>query len=111
MYIEYAKGNIHNGYLQILVHCGSIALGIYLVFIAICGIKSVIYLFKTVKAPEEDCERYKLFSLALPMVANILVNNVVESNMVLMGANFFQAVFWFAAGITVFCISKRKECK
>ncbi len=108
IFIEWAKGNLHNGYLQILVHCGIIAFALFVIFIMICAVKSVIYLFKS---GDGDPEKYKLFSLSLPMVVNILANNVVESNMALMGANFFQALFWFAAGLTVFCVCNRKEQK
>ena len=43
------------------------------------------------------------------MVLAILANNVFESNFVLMGANFFQALFWFLAGATVFCAGTKQE--
>lgn len=108
IFIEWAKGNLHNGYLQILVHCGIVAFGIFVLFVIICAVKSVVYLCKSGSA---DYEKYKLFSLALPMVVNILANNVVESNMALMGANYFQALFWFVAGLTVFCVYTKKEKK
>jgi len=105
IFIDWAKGNIHNGYLQILVHCGIFALLAFVAFLAICAVRSLIFMFKK----DRDSEKEKLFSLALPMVINILANNVTETNMVLMGANFFQAMFWFAAGIVVFCTVKEKK--
>ena len=109
IWIDWAKGNMHNGYLQILVHCGVVALAVFVLFLALSFAGCTRYVIATVRGKEEDAEKYKLFSLAMPMVVNILVNNVTETNMVLMGANFFQAVFWFAAGLTVFCITKKTK--
>ena len=105
IYIDWAKGNMHNGYLQILVHCGVFALAAFLLFLVLCAVRSLVFMLKK----DRDSEKEKLFSLALPMVVNILANNVTETNMVLMGANFIQAMFWFAAGIVVFCIAKEKQ--
>ena len=85
------------------------ALAVFVLFLALSFAGCTRYVIATVRGKEEDAEKYKLFSLAMPMVVNILVNNVTETNMVLMGANFFQAVFWFAAGLTVFCITKKTK--
>ena len=111
--IKWASGNMHNGYLQIYVNCGIVALGLMLVFLLICFVKCLGMFFRGVKHNmEADNLQYTLFALSTPMVVCILVDNLVETNFVLMGANFFQAVFWFAAGICVFCvIQKRKETK
>lgn len=110
-YIKWARGNMHNGYLQIFVNCGIFALALMLIFLLICFVKCLGMFFRGVKQNlEADDLRYTLFALSAPMVVCILVDNLVETNFVLMGANFFQAVFWFAAGICVFCVTqKRKE--
>ena len=53
----------------------------------------------------------RIFTLCIPLVVAILANNVMETNFVLMGANFFQAVFWFAAGACVQAIDEAKQLK
>lgn len=113
IFIDWAKGNMHNGYLQIFVNCGIVALGLMLLFLVICFVKCLGMFFRGIK---NNCDtedpNYTLFALSAPMVVCILVDNLVETNFVLMGANFFQAIFWFAAGICVFCVTqKRKEKK
>lgn len=113
IFIEWASGNMHNGYLQIFVNCGIVALGLMLIFLVICFVKCLGMFFWGVKHNmKADNLQYTLFALSAPMVVCILVDNLVETNFVLMGANFFQAVFWFAAGVCVFCVTQtRKEKK
>ena len=113
VFIEWAKGNMHNGYLQIFINCGIVALGLMLIYLIICFVKCLGMFFWGVKHNiEADDLHYTLFALSAPMVVCILVDNLVETNFALMGANFFQAVFWFAAGICVLCVTqKRKEKK
>ena len=110
-YIKWAKGNMHNGYLQIFVNCGIFALALMLIFLLICFVKCLGMFFRGVKQNlQANHLTYTLFALSAPMVVCILVDNLVETNFVLMGANFFQAIFWFAAGICVFCVTQtRKE--
>ena len=109
VYINWAKGNMHNGFIQILVNCGGIALVLMLAFLAVCVAKCFGCYIGGFKANTGFSDlRYTLFSLCTPMVVCILVNNVVETNFVLMGANFFQALFWFVAGICVLCVKGRK---
>jgi hypothetical protein len=43
------------------------------------------------------------------MVLCILGNNFVETNFVLMGANFFQALFWVLAGAAVLSAGAKQE--
>ncbi len=112
IFIEWAAGNLHNGYLQILINCGIVAFLLMMGFLVLCAVKSFGFFFRSV-AERKACsrERYTLFALCMPMVVCILVNNVVETNFVLMGANFFQAMFWFVAGACVLCVSKGQEEK
>lgn len=111
-FVEWADGNMHNGYLQILVHCGIPALIAMLAFLVLAAYLAIRFIILALKDKTvADGEKYKLFSLCMPMVLTILANNVVETNFVLMGANFFQAVFWFAAGACIFCIKPQKEKK
>ena len=111
-YIKWAKGNMHNGYLQIFVNCGIIPLALMLLFLLICFVKCLKMFFLGVKHNlEADNLQYTLFALSAPMVVCILVDNLVETNFVLMGANFFQAIFWFAAGICVFCVTQTGKVK
>lgn len=110
-FINYAGGNLHNGYLQILVNGGLLAFIPMLAFLILCVIKVIKQLAATLfagKATTDD-KSYLLFSLALPMVLAVLINNVFETNFVLMGANFIQAVFWFAAGICIHSTSAAKK--
>jgi hypothetical protein len=81
-----------------------------LLFIALCFVRCFRYFCRALRHGGCADERYVVFALSLPMVLCILGNNIVETNFVLMGANFFQAVFWFVAGICVLCVTQaRKE--
>ena len=108
-FIEWAGGNMHNGFLQILVNCGIFALLAMLLFLALCFIRCARCFIVCVHRKRSTGERYTVFALTLPMVLCILGNNIVETNFVLMGANFFQALFWFLAGATVFCAGTKQE--
>lgn len=111
IYIEWAKGNMHNGFLQIFVNCGIVALGLMLIYLVLCFVKCLgMFAWGVKHNIERNNLQYTLFALSAPMVVCILVDNLVETNFVLMGANFFQAVFWFVAGICVLCVTQmRKE--
>lgn len=112
IYIEWAKGNMHNGFLQIFVNCGIVALALMLVYLLICFVKCLgMFTWGIKHNIQRDNLQYTLFALTAPMVVCILVDNLVETNFVLMGANFFQAIFWFAAGICVFCVTQKREEK
>ncbi len=105
VFVDYAGGNLHNGYLQILVNGGLLAFIPMMIFLVLCAVKAVRYLAGTVFSGRlpMDTKAYAVFSLLLPMVLAILVNNVFETNFVLMGANFFQAFFWLIAGACIHC--------
>ena len=46
------------------------------------------------------------------IVLYILINNLFETNMALMGANSFQAAFWLCSGYVVsICNIKKKDLK
>lgn len=103
VFINYANGNLHNGFLQILVNCGAIAFVSMLCFLVLSAVKVIRYLRK-LSLPDrvmQSDEGYLIFMLCLPMLLSILSNNIVETNFVLMGANFIQAIFWFVAGVCV----------
>ena len=102
-FVRYASGNLHNGYLQILINGGLLALLPMVAFLVLCAIKAIRYLSGALFSGRlaANSVAYELFSLTLPMVLAVLVNNVVETNFVLMGANFIQAFFWFVAGACV----------
>ncbi|MBE7056768.1 MAG: hypothetical protein E7388_04925 [Ruminococcaceae bacterium] len=102
-FIRYAGGNLHNGYIQILTNGGILAFLPMLAFLGICVVKALQYLFKArfSKKLSVDTDSYLVFSVTLPMVIAVLVDNVFETNFVLMGANFIQAFFWFVAGACV----------
>ncbi len=108
-YINYAGGNTHNGYVQILVNGGLLAFIPMLMFLLYCVIKVIKHLSATLFAGKAKSKDYLIFALVLPMVLAILINNVFETNFVLMGANFFQAIFWFAAGACIQCTKKGAE--
>lgn len=103
--IDYSGGNIHNGYLQILVYCGIVALILYLSFL-ICSLLKVIIFFRFTKNIYLTNQCIFLFTL----VVYLLANNLVETNMALMGANAFQAAFWLFSGyvISLCNITKKK---
>lgn len=108
-YIEWAGGNMHNGFVQILVNCGLFALLAMLLFIVLCFVRCFRYFCRALRQGGCADERYVVFALSLPMVLCILGNNIVETNFVLMGANFFQAMFWVLAGAAVFCAPGKQE--
>lgn len=105
-YLEWSKGNTHNGYLQILVDSGALALAAYLTFLVWC-------LIKTIRAYACGGRwQRRVLSLGLAVLVYVLVNNLFETNMVLMSTNPIQAIFWFVAGVHVsVCnlIERRKE--
>jgi hypothetical protein len=108
-FIEWAGGNMHNGFLQILVNCGIFALLAMLLFIVLCFVRCLRYYCISIREKACTGERYIIFALSLPMVLCILGNNIVETNFVLMGANFFQALFWVLAGAAVLSAPGKKE--
>jgi hypothetical protein len=108
-FIEWAGGNMHNGFLQILVNCGLFALVAMLVFLVLCFIRCLRYFWRSVRDRACIGDRYHVFALSLPMVLCILGNNFVETNFVLMGANFFQALFWVLAGAAVLSAGVKQE--
>lgn len=107
-FIPYASGNMHNGFLQILVNCGLIAFIPMMFFIVCCAIKVIKYLIMLAKSKKDvkSDKGYHIFMLCLPLLLAILSNNLVETNFVLMGANFIQAIFWFVAGV---CVQSMRE--
>ena len=108
--IARAGGNMHCGYLQILINCGLLAFIPMMAFLAWCAIKAIAFLIATLRGKIAITDpAYRMFSWTLPMVLAILINNVFESNFALMGANFFQAFFWFVAGACV--LSMREGAK
>ena len=102
-FVNYAKSNTHNGYLQILVSGGLLAFLPMAAFLAWCAYLAVRYMAKSLLGGKwpMNTAAYALFSVTLPMVLGVLVDNVVESNFALMGANFIQAFFWVVAGACV----------
>lgn len=109
-FVEWASGNMHNGYLQILVNCGIFPFLMMLVFLAVCVVLCILHVVKLTNGkrnPLTDANR--VFTLCIPMVVAILANNMMETNFVLMGANLFQAVFWFAAGACVQAVGEAKQ--
>lgn len=102
--IEWSKGEIHNGYLQIFVCCGIAAFLLYMVFLFLSLYKVIIF-FKNRPCIHHRNECVCLFAIVL----YILVNNLFETNMALMGANSFQAVFWLCSGYVVSICNIRKR--
>ncbi len=109
--VTYAGGNLHNGYLQMLVNGGLVTLIPMAVFLLWCAVRALGYAggaLLTRRRPT-DSRAYALFSVTLPMILAILVNNVFETNFVLMGANFIGAFFWLIAGACVQSIREGVE--
>ena len=102
-FIPYAAGNLHNGYIQVLVNCGLFAFLLLMAFLFICFFKVIKFVKYNISkgSMSLDNPSYLMFAITFPLVLAILSNNVVETNFVLMGANFFQALFWFVAGVCV----------
>ena len=105
-FMEWSKGNAHNGYLQIFVDIGIFGLLSYMVFLVWC-------LIKNIKAYKKASINQKTaFAVCLSIVCYVLVNNLFETNMVLMSSNVISATFWFVAGICMTLsavILKREE--
>ncbi len=110
--VKFSTGNLHNGFFQIIVNCGLLALIPMLIWLALCVINVIKRLIAACKGKfDTSSSAYAVFSLALPMVLAVLMNNVFETNFVLMGANFIQAIFWFAAGACVMSLKAKQEQK
>lgn len=109
--VTYAGGNLHNGYLQMLVNGGLVTLLPMAAFLLWCAVRALRYAggaLLTRRRPV-DSRAYALFSVTLPMILAILANNVFETNFVLMGANFIGAFFWLIAGACVQSIREGVE--
>lgn len=105
-YLTWSRGNTHNGYLQILVDGGVLALAAYLAFLVWCLVKNI-----RAYALAGRWER-RILALCLATITYVLVNNLFETNMALMSTNPIQAIFWFVAGVDIsVCnyVAKRKE--
>lgn len=105
IFLEYSAGNTHNGYIQILVECGVIAFAIYMAYIIYLAVRAFVCLYRI--RHKKKC--YTVLLVAICVVAYILVNNLVESNMALMGANTFQAVLWVFLGYIVWLIENENK--
>ena len=92
--LEKTGGNVQNGYFQIFVECGAIALLLFLTFIVAFLVK----VLKNLKRIHHNKSIYQLSVMILAFLIYFFVNNIPESNIMLMGANTFQAVFWIFAG-------------
>lgn len=101
--VTYANGNMHNGYLQMLISGGLVVLLPMLAFLLWCAFRALRYGGGALLTGRfrVDSRTYSLFSITFPMVLTILSNNLFETNFVLMGASFIQAFFWFVAGACV----------
>lgn len=109
IYINYASGNMHNGFFQILVYCGLISFSIFFLFLLLC-LRSVISYKKTCMSPANNINSAysnQIFDLCFPLVMAILFNNLVETNFALMGTNFIQALFWFTAGGCMTAVTRK----
>lgn len=105
--IDYSGGNIHNGYFQIFVYCGIVALIFYMLFL-IYSLLKIIRFYKTTNNIYLKNRGTFLFGI----IIYLLVNNFVESNMALMGANAFQAAFLLFSGYIIFlCNTEKKKEK
>lgn len=94
VYLCYAKGNLHNGYLNVMVHYG-VPVFLLLVFFLLTCVRRIIGNIL------DDTTPLMTYLLSTYVVL-IVVNNIHETNIVMMGANFFQGLFWFALGACVF---------
>ncbi len=101
--VTYANGNMHNGYLQMLISGGLVVLLPMLAFLLWCAWRALRYSGGALLTGRfrPNSRPYALFSITFPMVLTILSNNLFETNFVLMGASFIQAFFWFIAGACV----------
>jgi len=101
-YLNYADGNTHNGYLHILVKCGPISFVLFIIFLVMCIIK----VLKARKIVYSNC----IAAFAIAVVTYILINNLFETNILFLGANIFQAIFWAYAGyLLIYCGNSIKE--
>lgn len=98
--VNKVNGNLHNGYLQMMINGGLLVLVPMMVFLLWFAIRGLYYFGGALLTRRfaMDSKAYGLFSATLPMVLAILCNNVFETNFVLMGASFIQAFFWLVAG-------------
>ena len=102
--INWSAGNIHNGYLQILVSCGIFSLFFYVIFLLLCFI-NVCNFFKH----EQNIHTRNQCILSFSIVLYLLINNLFETNMALMGTNSFQAAFWIFSGYVITYCKVYKE--
>lgn len=111
-FIHWSDSNTHNGYLQVLMQSGIFALLIILGFLIFKILELFIGLIKQLGKPESSADnKYEtvlcVILFALPLM--ILENNAYESNFVLMGTNYFQAMFWYTLGLCGYVLDKLKK--
>lgn len=94
--INWSGGNIHNGYLQIFVYCGLFAFLFYFLFL-LSSLLKVCAFFSQKGCCHINNQGVFVFSIVL----YLLINNLFETNMALMGANSFQAAFWLFSGYII----------
>ena len=112
VWIEWADGNMHNGYIQILVNCGVVAFLLFIIYLVLSMKNAICFMVVNIKKKsemnKEEYERYISFVVCVAFICAILVDNIFESNMLLYGTNFFQNMFWFVAG-TFYCIVEKPK--
>ncbi len=93
----YTKGNLHNGYMQILMFSGIIG---FLIFVVFAGFV-ILKLLKTMFYGRKDTQLYKVIAVMFSMLGAFAVNAMIESHLLFRRQNMFACVFWLFIGIAV----------
>ena len=101
--LKWSQSNTHNGYLHILTHFGVLSFAVFVAFL----------LYSLIKALRSGLlwGKSKLMAATVAIIVYFLANNVMETNFLMYGANFFQAIFWFFVGIMYTCCNFKKSNK
>lgn len=101
-WIEWASGNMHNGYIQLLINCGGCALIVLIEYL----VRSLFYTSKCIitckiklKKNSMIINSFNEYIVILALVCAFAINNIFEANILLYGTNFLQNIFWYMAGV------------
>ena len=110
-YLNYSRGNVHNGYLQIIFECGMFAFAIYIIYMIYIVTRALTGLYKL----RNSRAQYNIVLVSVCVIVYMLLNNIVETNMALMGTNVFQAILWVFVGFVMkssdWCSGEKLKCR
>lgn len=102
-----AHGNMHNGYIQVIVSSGIIGFICFYIFY-MCNIFKLIKLFFIKKSQSVEID-YALLGIVLIFLLSIFANELVESHLLFNKRDVISIVFWYYLGNISFMYLKKEN--